>query len=372
MVICLPQSLDRSTPDRPGRKVKFTGDNAFHRTVRARVDEHFRVTGARKRDCPQMYLKSAIILVVFAASWTLLVLVASTWWQALPLATLLALAIAAIGFNIEHDGGHNAFSSRRWVNRVAALTLDLVGGSSYVWRQKHAVLHHGFANIKGHDTDIELGGLGRLSPYTPHRWYYRWQHFYLWPLYCVAITKWHAYDDFRDVLLGRMGEHPMKRPRGAALWLFVAGKVVFFSLALVIPLLLHPPGVVLAWYAYVFALVGLLLSVVFQLAHCVEPASFSIPADDGSIASDWARHQVASTVNFARGNRLATWYLGGLNYQIEHHLFPTICHTNYPHMAPVVREVCAEFGIPYKEFPTFRAGIASHFRWLRQMGTAPA
>lgn len=314
-----------------------------------------------------MYLKTSIILAVFAATWSLLVFVATSPWQVLPLALLLAIAIAGIGFNIEHDGGHNAYSRRPWVNRVMAMTLDLVGASSYQWRWKHAVLHHGYVNISGRDADISLGGLGRLTPHQEWRWYYRWQHIYLWFLYCILVMKWHCFDDFRDVIQGRVGEIPVPRPRGWQLAGFLGGKTVFLSLALVIPVLLHPAWVVLAVYALVFAVVGLLLSVVFQLAHCVEPAAFH-GRTQGRLDRSWAIHQVESTVNFSPQSRVTTWCLGGLNYQIEHHLFPTISHTNYPAISAIVRDTCREFGVRYNQFPTLFAGIASHYRWLRRMG----
>jgi linoleoyl-CoA desaturase len=280
------------------------------------------------------------------------------------------LAVAGIGFNIEHDGGHNAYSNRPWVNRLSALTLDLVGASSYVWRWKHAVMHHSYVNISGHDTDIDLGGLGRLSPDTPYRWYFRWQHLYLWPLYGVMVMKWHFFDDFRDVLTGRVGHGVLPRPTGWSLVSFLGGKLVFLALAFFIPLLFHPLWAVLVCYVLVFALAGLLLAVVFQLAHCVELASFT-SAPKAPIEKSWAVHQLQSTVNFAPGNRLASWCLGGLNYQIEHHLFPTICHLNYPALSSIIRRTCREHGLSYNEFPTIRAGIASHYRWLKRMGARP-
>src|SRR5262245_59526150 len=116
---------------------KFPADTGFQAEVRRRVDNYFKVTGKRERDQPAMYLKSAAILAWLIGSWALLVFAAQTWWQALPLAVALALAMAALGFSIQHDGGHNAYSRRRWVNKLAALSLDMMGASSYLWRWKH-------------------------------------------------------------------------------------------------------------------------------------------------------------------------------------------------------------------------------------------
>jgi len=347
----------------------FARDNAFQKELRSRVDEYFRVSGRRQRDCPEMYLKTAVILGFFAGCYSLLVFVAQTWWQAVPLALLTGLAMAVIGFNIEHDGGHRSYSDYEWVNKLMAMTLDLIGGSSYVWHWKHAVVHHTYVNITGHDADIDLGIFGRLSPHQERLGFHRFQHFYLWPLYGLNVIKWHLYDDFRDVILGRIGSTRIRRPK---LWDFVGfigGKSLFFTLAFVIPSFFHSFWLVLLFYVLTVSVAGVVVSVVFQLAHCVEGADFPMPRDDSySMENAWAVHQVETTVNFARRSRTESWLLGGLNFQIEHHLFPRICHVNYPALSHLVEKACRDFGITYREHPSFRSGLVSHFRWLRQMG----
>ncbi|HEV8292971.1 MAG TPA: acyl-CoA desaturase [Tepidisphaeraceae bacterium] len=349
--------------------VKFGKNNEFQVELRRRVDEFFQRTGRRRRDVPQMYFKTAILLTSFAAIYVLLVFVVRTWWQALPVAILFGLITAAIGFNIQHDGEHQAYSEHAWVNKLMALTLDLIGGSSYRWHYKHNVLHHTYVNITDEDPDITLGMLARLTPHQKRYWFHRLQHFYIWPLYGLFVIKWQVFDDFRDLIRGRIGEHRIPRPRGWDLVGFIVGKLVFFTLALVIPLLLHRPWVVFLYYGIVGAVLGSVLSVVFQLAHAVEDAEFPMPMEGTSnMENAWAIHQVETTVDFARRSRVAAWLLGGLNFQIEHHLMPRICHVNFPALSPIVEETCREFGVKYNEHRSFRAGLASHFRWLREMG----
>lgn len=353
--------------------LKFAPDTGFQRELRRRVEAVVRDQGIRERDCPRMYLKTATVLAAFALSYYLLVFVADSWWQAVPLAMLLGLATAEIGFNIQHDGGHKAYSRHAWINKLMAMTLDLVGGSSYVWRWKHVVFHHMYVNVAGHDTDIDLGIFGRLSPRQRHHALYRWQQLYLWPLYGLMAIKWHFFDDFRDVIIGRMGENRFPRPRGWELVLFVGGKLVFFALAFGIPLLFHPLSTVLLFYVITVGVVGVVLSVVFQLAHAVEEARFPAPElGTTRIAEPWAVHQAGSTVDFARDSRLVSWLVGGLNFQIEHHLFPTMSHINYPSISSVVERTCREFGVPYKANPSFHAAVASHYRWLKHMGAVDA
>ena len=316
-----------------------------------------------------MYLKTAIIVGWLLASYALLVFVVGTWWLALPLAISLGLSMAALGFNVQHDGGHRAYSDRGWINKLMAMSLDLLGGSSYVWARKHNSIHHSYANITGHDDDIDIGFLGRLSPHQKRLKFHGWQHFYLWPLYGLLPIKWQVYDDFRDVFTGRTGGHRLARPRGWDLAIFIGGKVIFFTLALAIPLALHPVWVVLLFWVVATFVQGEVLSVIFQLGHCVEHAAFPLPRPDtGRMEAPWAVHQIETTVDFAHRNRLLSWFIGGLNFQIEHHLFPRICHLNYPALAPLVEETCREFGLRYQAHKTFRAALASHFCWLRQMG----
>ncbi len=262
--------------EEPGRRPKFDGSNGFQVELRQRVDEYLRSIGRRQRDCWQMYLKTAILLAIFAASYVLLVFVAQTWWQALPLAILLGLATAGIGFNVQHDGGHQAYSNHPWINKLMAMTLDVIGGSSYVWHWKHAVIHHTYVNITGHDADIDFGILGRLTPHQKRLKFHRWQHFYLWPLYGLLAIRWHLWGDFREFITGRIGGHRFPRPRGWELAIFLSGKATFLTLAFGIPLLFHSAWVALLFYGVAALELGVVLSVVFQLAHCVEQAEFPL------------------------------------------------------------------------------------------------
>jgi linoleoyl-CoA desaturase len=362
-------SLPSLAASHPTANLKFARNNEFQVELHHEVDQYFKATGKRQRDCPAMYVKSALIFGSFALFYWLLVFVAQTWWQALPLAVLLAFPIAGIGFSVQHDGGHHAYSRYAWINKLMSMSLDLVGGSSYMWHWKHAVFHHTYVNIDGHDTDIDLGMLARLTPHQKRRSFHRWQHFYIWLLYGVMAIRWHMFGDFKELVTGRIGAHKFPRPKGWELALFIAGKSIFFSLAFVIPLLMHTWWVVFLFYGVVAIVLGAMLSIVFQLAHCVEEAEFPLPdAESHKIEAAWAVHQAQTTVDFARSSRIVAWLLGGLNFQIEHHLFPRICHVNYPALAKIVEKTCRQFGVRYVEHKTFWSGLASHFLWLRRMG----
>jgi len=316
-----------------------------------------------------MYLKTAILLSALAASYLLLVFVVGAWWQAVPAAILLGLSAAAVGLNIQHDGIHHAYSRRAWVNKLAAMTLDLLGCSSYLYTGKHVVFHHAYTNIEGADSDIDMGFFGRMAPQQRLLWMHRFQQYYLWPLYGFMVIEWHFVTDFRKIITGRISRHRFPRPKGWDLAALIGGKAVFFTVAFVIPLLYHPLWAVALFYGIWAIVLGLTLAVVFQLAHCVEQAEFPVPRrDTGCIDRPWAVHQVETTVDFARGNRAVAWLLGGLNFQVEHHLFPRICHVHYPRISALVEEACREFGVRYSEHRTLGAGLASHFRHLASLG----
>jgi len=352
------------------RKLKFAKSDEFQVELRQRVEEFFSQRGLPERDCPQMYLKTFILLIVFVFSYSFLVFVAQTWWQALILSIILGLVMAGIGFNIQHDGNHQSYSKHTWINKLTGMSLDLMGGSSYNWHWKHGIFHHTYVNIVGHDNDLNVGVFGRLTPEQPHYSFHRWQHYYLWLLYGLMAIKWQLYDDFEAVLTGKMGENYYPRPKGWDLVIFLTGKILFLTLAFIIPLYNHSILVVLTFYIITTFVLGIVLSIVFQLAHAVEEAGFPLPLEGTKeIAQTWAVHQTETTVNFCRNNPLITWFVGGLNFQVEHHLFPKICHVHYPAIAIIVEETCQEFGVKYLVHSSLWAGLVSHYRWLRQMGT---
>ena len=359
----LPTGDTRST-------VKYPAHSPLWVELNRRVNAYFEAHGTGTDGGLRIRFKSAVIITWLVASYVGLVFFAETWWQVLPLGISLSLAVAGVGFNIQHDGGHDAYAKTRRINRMTAWTLDMVGGSSYVWRHKHSVIHHYYTNIDGVDEDIDCAPFMRLSPQQPRRWAHRFQHVYAWPLFGFLLPKWAFYDDFVSVFTGRVGSQTIPRPRGSDLFLFVLGKLLFVSWVFAVPLLVgHSVGHVLAVYGFCALVTGICISIVFQSAHCVEEAEFpSAPVAGERMPRGWAEHQLATTVDFAPKNPLLTWYLGGLTHQIEHHLFPRISHVHYAALAPIVRETCAEFGVAHRTHPHFRNAIASHMRHLYRLG----
>lgn len=368
-----PEVTEVALPSNGHGKLTFAGDKGFHRELKRRVGEYFEHTGLTPRDCPRMYVKTAVLLLWFGASYALLVFAATTWWQGVPLSLSLALAMAGIGFCVQHDANHGAYSSHPAVNRAMSLALDMLGASSYVWRVKHNGAHHTYTNLAGGDDDINIGPLVRLSPAQPRYPIHRAQQFFIWGLYALLMLKWHLVSDFKNIARARIARNRFPRPSGWSLVELIGGKVFFFGWAFFVPMLFHPWWIVLLCYVGTSMVLSLILSIVFQLAHCVEEADFPEPTPGtGRLQDAWAVHQVQTTVDFAQGNRFLTWYVGGLNFQIEHHLFPRICHIHYPRISKIVQAVSAEYAVRYTAQESFLGALSSHWRWLRRMGRLPA
>jgi linoleoyl-CoA desaturase len=317
-----------------------------------------------------MHVKTGAIVGWFAGSYALLLLWGgSSAWLAVALTVSLALATAGIGFSVMHDANHGAYSRSARVNRAWGLALDFVGASSYLWRFKHNVHHHTYANVDGMDVDIDGAPFLRLAPSQRRRAFHRWQHLAAWPLYGVLGLKWWFVDDVVDLVRGRIGPHPFPRPGGRELVTVLAGKAVFVTWAILVPLLVHRSGWVVVLFLLGSLTLGLVLSTVFQLAHTVPAAAFhGVASGDQRMPTGWAEHQVRATVDFAPSNRLLGWYVGGLNFQIEHHLLPDVCHVHYRALAGIVAETCRAYGVPHRSEPTLCAAIAAHYRHLRALG----
>ena len=346
--------------------VSFPKHSEIRQALEVEVESYFRNRHIQQRDHPWMYAKAAIILAWATLSYVLLVFFSAKFWSASAATLSLGLALAAVAFNIQHDGNHGGFSKIKWINRVAGWSLDLMGASSYFWRNKHNVQHHTYTNIVGEDGDLNLYPFARSDREYPRLWFHRYQHLYLWGLYTVIHMRYVAID-FHRLLKHKVGGHNVDFPKKWELLELLVGKLAFAVVAFAVPMLYHRWWVVLGFFTAISMLLGLIFGVVFQLAHLVDnvehPGSVR-----GQTEDEFVVHQIKTTADFATRNWLWTTYLGGLNFQREHHLFPRISHVHYPALARIVRSVCARYGISCREHASFWAGIRSHSRFLRQLG----
>lgn len=352
-------------------KIRFAPNTEFERELSRRVNAFFENTSNAKKGLYNMYIKSFLTISWVVVSYCLIVFAALPIWAILLSSVSLSLSLNALSFNVMHDAIHGAYSKYKIVNKLMGHCLDLIGGSSYYWNSKHNYYHHSYPNITGHDGDVEPGVFARFTPHQKKYFFHRFQHFYIWFLYGFLAIKWHFFDDFHIYFTGKLNGFDIKRPKAMDALIFFGGKIFFFIFAIVIPSFYYPIPYVIGFYILIAMMQGMIMSLVFQLAHCVEEAEFPMQDEEAGIMDrTWIVHQIYTTVDFARGNRLLTWYLGGLNYQVEHHLYPQICHLNYPEMSQIVEKTCKEYGVPYSSYALFD-GIRSHYNWLRELAHAP-
>ncbi|MEE9252664.1 MAG: acyl-CoA desaturase [Thermodesulfobacteriota bacterium] len=352
------------------QKLRFLPGKDFESELKRRVNKYFLVDDKSKHDSALIYLKAIFIFTWTLTSYGLLVFYPIPLFGKILCALSLSLSLNAIGFNIVHDGAHQSFSKHPLFNNLMAASLDLIGGSSHFWRFKHNYLHHTYPNITGYDDDINVGFVARFSPFQRRFNFHKYQHIYMWFFYGLIVIKWQLVDDFQLLITRRIGSHKTSPPRGSDLLVFIIGKINFVTFAFVIPFVLYPITTVLFFYIFVTYMQGVVMSVVFQLAHCIEETEFpSSSTNTEPMKTSWVVHQIETTADFARQNRLLNWYVGGLNFQVEHHLYPTISHIHYPAISKIVENTCREYDVRYFAHRSFTSALGSHYRWLHSLGT---
>ena len=353
-------------------RIKFPSrdSGAFVEELKQQVSQYFEETGISPKANLQMVLKTVFIFVVTFGSYGLIL---SGWfspWQMLFLAILMGLGSAGIGFNISHDALHGAYSSSTRVNKILGLTFDLVGANGYMWKITHNIIHHTYPNIHGLDEDLEVSPFLRLSPGAKLRWIHKYQHIYAFFLYAQTALFWVFVKDFKYFLQRDIGPYKGRSHPKSQIATLVFMKLLYLSYIIVLPLAILD----ITWWQFLIGFLamhlagGFALGIVFQLAHVVEATDYPAANDDGAMDKSWTVHQFETTSNFATKNRWVSWYVGGLNFQIEHHLFPKICSIHYPAINKIVREVAERYDIGYNHYETFRAAVRSHYTSLKSLG----
>jgi linoleoyl-CoA desaturase len=352
-------------------KVSFENGGAFLRDVRSDVEELVAAEASHRGAARRLYAKAPLAIGLLAVSWLVLMFERPAGLLAVACLAGLAVGGTLVAFCIQHDANHGAYFEQRRHNHLVGWTSDvLLGFSSYAWRVKHNVAHHTYTNVVGYDADIDQAPYLRLTPSEPSGRRYRLQHLYIWPLYSLMGLRWQLVGDISSIRRGAVGQSRLRFPKGWTLVGMIAGKALFVLWALVVPMLVYPWWVVVAIYVGINMATSVVMATTFQLAHCVEEADFVSPEELAADTRVWAVHEVETTVDFCPQNKVLTWCLGGLNYQIEHHLFPRLPHTLYPAIAPIVQRNCRLHGIRYSVHPSLGAALRSHFRHVRALGRA--
>jgi linoleoyl-CoA desaturase len=333
------------------------------------VNGYFQQNNLAKTGDAALYRKAIIILFMHISSYACFFILPEPYtWLAW---AFHGFTTALVGFNIMHDGAHGSFSNNKTLNNLAAHTFNMIGSNAFYWKQKHNLNHHPYTNVAAADEDIEAFGLLRMSPDKPRYWFHRWQHIYVWALYPLTSLFWFFVLDFLAYFNQKIVEQEFSQKYqakdSAVFWL---SKAFYITLNLLIPSAFLGWETVFIGFLCLHAVMGVLFAVVFQLAHVVDKTEFPQPDENGNLPYEWAAHQLATTADFAPNSKITTWCVGGLNFQVEHHLFPRISHTHYPELHKIVREVCEQQGVLHREYSSVGQAILGHIKHLRTMGRA--
>jgi linoleoyl-CoA desaturase len=352
-------------------KITFDNrDNQFYQSLKQSVDDYFESKNLKKTGNWRLYVKTIVFYAAFAGIYYTLLFVAMPVWLSLLLCVLFGMNLAFIGFSVMHDANHGSYSTKTWVNDLLGLSMNILGASAYFWKQKHNIIHHTYTNVDGIDDDIAKSPIIRQC--ETQKWVpaHKIQHLYLMPAYAMSGIFWVFTMDFKKYF--------SKKIYTTAAWkmslknhiIFWGTKVFYISFYMVIPAMVLGVGPWLLGYFVVMAALGITMSTIFQLAHVVENTEFEhIDMDETKhVETAWAEHELRTTSNFAMNNSVLSWFVGGLNFQVEHHLFPRVSHIHYPAISKIVQEKCREFNMPYLYYNTLSEAFWSHMRLMYRLG----
>lgn len=353
-----------------------TSRRDFAAALNKRVQEYFKDQGISRYANSEMVIKTLVMFSMYFVPYALILagLVTSAW-ALIALVIVMSLGLAGIGLSIMHDANHGAYSNKSWVNTLLGYSINMVGANAFNWKVQHNVLHHTYTNVHEEDEDISPRGALRLTPHTPWKRVHKFQFIYAWFLYGLMTIVWMVFKDFaRMARYQRNGMAQKQKANVPMEWaILIATKVFYISYIFIIPVAITD----LAWWQVLVGIfimhyiAGFILAIIFQPAHVIEGTEFPLPDESNHLENNWAIHQLLTTTNFGNRSRWFSWYVGGLNFQIEHHLFPNVCHVHYRKISGIVKETAAEFGLPYKSAKTFMGALAGHGRLLRQLGQRP-
>lgn len=344
----------------------------FHVELKKRINQYFETSGKSATGGFRILSKAMFFAAALIYCYIQLVFFKpQSIWIDMGLCIAMGIIIAGIGFNVMHDGAHGSFSKYPLLNHLAAYSTEFVGASHFMWNVKHNVIHHAYTNIDGIDDDIDAKPFLRMATTQKKYKMHRFQHWYFWIFYATLHLYWTLLSDYKKYFTRKVGDIPLKKMKPKDHLLFWTFKVVYYALFMIIPIVRLGFVDWLVGYLIISCTTGLILSVVFQLAHTVEHTHFPMPDEaSGKMQDEWAVHQLKTTANFATRNKLISWYVGGLNFQVEHHLFPKISHIHYPAINKIVKQACKEYNVIYIEYRQMYQALFSHIHFLKEMGRA--
>lgn len=346
----------------------------FYTEARKRVDAYFKENGISKHGNWNMYLKTIFMFSLYFVPYFLLVFNVfdhkGLWYL---MSVLMGCGMAGIGLCVMHDANHGSYSRNTKFNDLLGfMSLNILGGHAMNWKIQHNVIHHTYTNVHEFDEDIAPPGFMRFEPHSKRKWIHKFQFLYAWFFYGLMTMMWITTKDFKQVFRYHKGGHLKAAGTTLAkqLSIVIVSKLAYYAYML-LPFFLVKEMTFWNWllgFLTVHYIAGLGLALIFQPAHVVEETEFPTPVDGVNLENSWAEHQMRTTMNFGNGDPVFSWLVGGLNFQVEHHLFPTICHIHYPKISKILKQTAEEFNVPYNSRKTFVGALWSHGTMLWRLG----
>jgi linoleoyl-CoA desaturase len=350
---------------------KDENEKQFAAALKQNVRNYFKEKGISTYGDYRMWVKTVLLLGLYLTPLILVLTVEMPGWFAIILMVIMGIGEAGIGMGIMHDAVHGSYSRRPWVNNLMGRTIFLLGTNTVNWRVQHNLLHHTYTNIYKWDQDIDTKAIIRMSVHAPLKKIHRYQFIYSFFLYgLMTLSK--LVTDIAE--LGRYRRIEALKVFGVnyplEVFVLVMTKIIYVSVFIGLPIIFTD----FAWWQILLGFVVMhsvasaIMSTVFQMAHVVMEVDQPLPDESGVIHHDKYVHQLQTTSNFGRSPWIIRWYIGGLDHQVEHHLFTNICHIHYPEIAPIVKKTAEEYGIPYHSHRSFFTALTSHVRMMKFLG----
>lgn len=355
------------------KKPKFSHEQhaEFFVTLKKRVNHYFQQNQFSTTGDQRMIFKTIFMFTLYLTPYFMILFGDfSSGWIYLTLWLIMGFGMAGIGLSIMHDANHGVYSKNKMLNNLMCYSMNLIGSNAFIWKIQHNVLHHSFTNIEGADQDIDISFVMRFSPHQEHRWFHNFQHYYAWILYSWMTLARVFISDFTRIKQYRAMNLVSQKQAKKELRISIMWKLSYFVYILILPILIHPEhwALFLLSFFMMHFICGFILALIFQTAHVMPSCEYPLMNEEGKIENSWAVHELLTTTNFSPKSRWFSWAIGGLNFQVEHHLFQNISHVHYRDISKIVRQTAEEFGLPYNSEGSFIKAVWNHAKMLRALG----
>ena len=355
-------------------KLKFSKDEGsdFYKELNDKIEQYFTEKGISKTGNRTMIFKIMLYFSLDILFYGLMITSTTTIGFYI-FYLLMGLSVLLTAFNVSHDAAHGvAVKSKFWNKLLFSLSFNLQGNNAYVWGKNHNESHHLYTNVEGSDIDVLNNPLFRMTESQELKWFHRYQFIYAPFLYLLYSINWFFFRETLMLFNYSSRTIQIEIPKNEVVKLVIY-KLLYIIYMIILPIYLLPFGWTIVLLAFLLNhfMVSLLFVGVLGVSHLSDFVEHPVPDQDNKLSMSWPKLQMCTSVDYNAGSTFFNWTLGGFNAHALHHLLPNICHVHYLEILPIFRELAKKHGLTYMEM-SYRKSLASHFRFLKAMGTLQA